>query len=143
MNALNFGQFAGRALCVFLSLTINGEMGWRRIWLCLCSTPMHLGSSFLLKCSTDHVCSSVSRQLGSFCPMRKDPCTHLFLSLSVLQLHSSSRMLSTKQIKTLFRTLYLQGPLGTALRLPHRQLLEAQPKCLSNGESFEFKSRYY
>lgn len=35
---------------------------------------------------------------------------------------------------------YLQGPLGTALRLSHRQLLEAQPKCLSNGESFEFKS---
>lgn len=104
---------------------------------------MHPGSNLLLKRGTDHACFSVFRQLRSFCPIRKDPCTHLFQSLSMLQLHTSSRMLSTKQIQTLLPTLYLQGPLGTALRLSHRQLLEAQPKCLSNGESFEFKSRCF
>ena len=60
----------------------------------------------------------------------------------MLQLHALLKMLSTKQIQTLFSTFYLQGPLGTALRLSRRQLLEAQPKCLSNGESFEFKSKY-
>lgn len=60
---------------------------------------IHLGSSLLLKHGTDHACSSVLRQLGSFCPIGKDPCTHLFQSLSVLQLRISLRMLSTKQIQ--------------------------------------------
>lgn len=91
---------------------------------------MHLGSRWLLKCGTDQARSSVPRQLGSFCPIRKDPFTYLFQSLSVLQLHTSLRMLSTKRIQNLLPTLYLQGPLGTALGLSHKKLFEAQPECL-------------
>lgn len=110
---------------------------------------MHLGSSLLLKRGTDYACSSVSRQLGSFCPISQDPCISLSRRLCMLQLHASLRMIClvqilvwicTRQIQTLFSTFCLQGPLGTSLRLSRRQLLEAQPKCLSNGESFEFRS---
>lgn len=39
---------------------------------------VYVGSSLLLKCGTDHVCSSASRQLDPFCPVRKDSFTHLF-----------------------------------------------------------------
>lgn len=39
---------------------------------------VYLGHSLLLECGTDHACSSASRQLDPFCPIRKDSCTHLF-----------------------------------------------------------------
>lgn len=82
INALNFNQVAGE---LFVSFWVQQEvvMLWNT-WgvgeenLAVSMLYLVYLGSLLLKCGTDHACSSASRQLDPFCPVRKDSCTHLF-----------------------------------------------------------------
>lgn len=138
INALNFSQFVGRAVYVLLGLTINGNdmkylMGWRRIWLC--AIP-GLGSSLLLKHGTDLGRPSVSGQAPSILSGRTLVLTSLRACLCCSSMPPQGCWAPSR-----CRSSSLPCPLDAALRLSHRQVLEAQPKHLSNRESSEFKSK--